>query len=79
MRSYYREYLSDSLVESLYANVTPVDGVALLPFESGASDAADLGSFQVRSERTFVCPMLTCCSGRAERGRADCKERSSAV
>ncbi len=57
MKSYYGEYLSDALVESLFANVKAVEGIALLPLDGGGG-AAESGSFQVSewtSERELIC------------------------
>jgi hypothetical protein len=45
MHDYYKEFLSDSLVESLFARVTPVDGVALLPLDV-AEHQETSGNFQ---------------------------------
>ncbi len=45
MHDYYKEFLSDSLVESLFARVVPVDGIQLLPLEV-AENLQDGGNFQ---------------------------------
>ncbi len=45
MHDYYKEFLSDSLVESLFARVAPVDGVALLPLDV-AEHLETSGNFQ---------------------------------
>lgn len=45
MHDYYKEFLSDSLVESLFARVPVVDGIALLPLDAGPV-THDGGNFQ---------------------------------